>query len=995
MNFALDRLKNIAGISETRGGVVEAWVQYLTSVWEGVEIPLAANHYPLYSAKGKLVVSTPPALTQGTEPAIMIEFEFEGRIDNPPWMHIFIQDIAKPALLKHPLFKAYRSLEKKHHIPKDDRLSIHILDKKDLTDCWVRVYLPLQWIIDINEYPPNVNESVDVSLQEARGGAVEAWVSALKRVCEAISIPVKYVDIENGDMGYEGVVRFNLQGSTLDDYPQDNYIAYVRKDGSEYDRSVIFRADFIFDGEIDAKDVLWQRLRMLTALGEASNKIAKVVNNHPLAKKLVRINSANKLFSLSNTIGVSVHNVNNEPPSVKVLFYLTVVHDQNIYPYTLQESSALWEARGGAVEAWRQEIGNKLQDFKVNVYYWDDEFRSKKGAKYILDRVDISENESGLPTFKVLIGFSGELLSTDPENANVITPLTTKRSLRILEDNFVHIRRRFGLQKISATVADSLCKTSWKYYWSEGKDGEMQFIAEIVMPSEKLPYPGDITESFLGYTFESSLLAEARGGVTEAWVQFLTAELHDWIFPLRIKSLKNKKESSFMGLFTVGRVYVGNLQEMVVELRMDGEKRDEKGKVSPFTFSISDGKLTDKIWKSGFVQSFEKESVIEEMKLLGVNFFWSMTRDSNNQPVFFARASADALIGANIYPKAVQEGIFPLVEARGGALGVWEQKLTPLLSELDIAISKTVYNSLQFSIEGDIHSNTTYSSLLAGKSTIAGNHVITFVMGADLRVTSPKDGRTIPVSPQMKTFIIRRVIDPAFQAWANKFTILQELLSVLGLHEFTVEGLHVSKDNWIIVASVNANRIINNNIYPSSVSESVSLLEFKGGFIYSLADKIRQELSSFRTKKVAVADGPFIIDGIEPDWESTGFFQFQEESVTTNSKNKPSIKMLFRWKGKIKLTPEGKIHYGEEGAIREISESHFDPTEIYDKNRFMSEIVRFIRSKSPRTSVMSWVGTNMEFSDPIFEYYVEEISGKQYAVVELDTEVLQREGFTW
>jgi hypothetical protein len=105
--------------------------------------------------------------------------------------------------------------------------------------------------------------------------------------------------------------------------------------------------------------------------------------------------------------------------------------------------------------------------------------------------------------------------------------------------------------------------------------------------------------------------------------------------------------------------------------------------------------------------------------------------------------------------------------------------------------------------------------------------------------------------------------------------------------------------------------------------------------------------------------------------------------------------MLFRWKGKIKLTPEGKIHYGEEGAIREISESHFDPTEIYDKNRFMSEIVRFIRSKSPRTSVMSWVGTNMEFSDPIFEYYVEEISGKQYAVVELDTEVLQREGFTW
>jgi hypothetical protein len=400
-------------VQEARGGVREAWADYLSHLFKAVEIPYSyknkSSQIALLTVEGKFTYHTHLI---DSHDVLRIRLKFEGKVITredgreltPDLVAFSMNDwLSKnnlsKCLIKHPELSPVFS-NPRYGVGLS--FSIQAVNKHGEDEVYADViFLFMSALYKNNIYPPNIDENARhflgqlSSLSEVRGGAAEAWVEYAHK------------HLQGYELNFGGtVVRISSLYSrdlTAVELPDTVKLVYVSAKSTnsgtprfEPEVTLTFR----LQGEFTPanKAIRW---------GDIAGKLLSVHTRG----LIFRIPTVNIICEAADTGGAYREYHIGDDWYLDYVIPIGRMVNSNKYPSGMHEAAVqilLQEARGGATVAWTTYLQNKLRGWSFDIH----EGSSYKGT-FTVPPENISCHESGKSTgfIDIFLHWEGEMTS--------------------------------------------------------------------------------------------------------------------------------------------------------------------------------------------------------------------------------------------------------------------------------------------------------------------------------------------------------------------------------------------------------------------------------------------------------------------------------------------------------------------------------------------------------------------------------------------------------
>jgi hypothetical protein len=507
-------------LTEARGGVVEAWVQYLNST-------IKKRRVKMDNGVGVLFAGC-HAKDSGDFPVIVFTFELQNENKTSIKDREFFLSVNKYDI-KSKFFSPTGTQQKYvYKFLVDYIASVKQIsggysvgtDERGVT--YLQISIPASEMVAKNEYPPNMqNESV-LPLNEARGGIAQAWVKYLRNALKGFKLPVegKWAGF---DRRYSTVTTYQYSGDIV---PNQGGVYIETDSGSDF-----MILSLIFKGTVKVTYEKYGEESVETYTSDSgiphpldswvANEIIAVYKD-ALETKIARYKEVREYFVAGGTYdsdGISVINAKTIPEQAVLedptFGRLQVCINNNIYPPT--NEAYLQEARGDLSTVWLQKIEQAIDGWECRIKEDVQQGTWQSGKFSSLDvRIFVQKcrmSDSG-PSAVLYFEVEGEVIDSEGHSLPV-------------DDHL----KSWVLQKYHIDIADSI--SEFQKFRSFRRENGLKSSVETM---GILVYLKDEFKSNTYPVFESealpALLQEARGGVKEAWRTAFEEEYRDYTYEI-------------------------------------------------------------------------------------------------------------------------------------------------------------------------------------------------------------------------------------------------------------------------------------------------------------------------------------------------------------------------------------------------------------------------------------------------------------------------------
>jgi hypothetical protein len=827
-------------LSEARGGVATAWVEYFTQALKGYTHPVSYRSDSI-RAIGELRLALEDAQVgeigaTHRRVAVRIPLLYTGNLTSSTGKTLgeILRSLADlsggfcQAVVSHTKLSAYTGLTQQ--ITGDGPYTAFDISTEEKSSPYRLGYVEfsIQPMIEENIYPTTQqHEALSSLLSEARGGIKEAWIQTITAAFASYAFPYTITTRGWDGTSYTAKGKFTFSSITVSPYYLSIHFRSTPKITPALDQ-----ISGMEKGSIIAQTATW--------VAEKSRFYQNVYH------KIHDLSEAPGLLAVQTPIwgmeeGVAIVTVDVD---------LGYVLRNNSYPLTEQQEGRLLEARGGVGKAWKEAVSKSPVVQRWTYTVREEEFgpREKQtlSAKFSVESVQYLPGIPGAHADLLMIYLQTEDVTLRDEYGIVMT-LSPSETVRWIH-KFLLVSERF--RKMCAKIEkSSLIQTLLKPC-----NPSTLFLSPLYVIDEKIAMVANIEHIVKGNIYPPSVnessalpLDEARGGVTEAWREVIAKELQPLVIPFNFP--------------------VRNYEPLIGEVTFDVENitLTKKGDLSVPITAVLTRHTTWPEWRrdvsyrvvEGDFPAFGEEVVgiplVKQNPFLDISVIYTDKYHKKAALVFEVHEE----ITRNEYPLSESTTMpsLPLDEARGGVEEAWRLEILTALKDFSYDVSPQWVGSHH--IQGTVRvltNNVITRTFKDYDDTIGYTCNIPLILEGEYF-----NGLSSPVKREVYKKIYRSVeeavddiLDPILRTLFN----LKKAEGILRPARPTVvsSAFGSVEGKSVMEISINIGPAVRQGIYPTGVQESsatpLSLLlnEAKGGVIEAWRQHFYQETVGKKAK---------------------------------------------------------------------------------------------------------------------------------------------------
>jgi hypothetical protein len=702
-------------LPEARGGVKEAWKLALIEMVKKEYYEVRKYTYGNTTLDGKVRLDTSKGTVyerQGWQTIVSFPLVFEGEVYqegstrkvNPK---LYIKKLFNDMYYRESIMKMFE-----HRL----RFNFSAADDLPLDSSEVR-FLPFdvhlnetatgEFVLEFNvtrpvyhNFYPNQQVSEGRELLEAKGGIREAWLqyfrsdAAIKNWKYTFKSFKFYSRNTAGYLWASGTMRIKEICICPTDYGTD-FLEFIW----EFENMQVFdlqKTTPITQEQLE--DLCFNLDQPQTGSKRVLESFCKI----PSIKKMIADLQREEYFLLFTHVEFG-----KEGQWMFAVNFSREMEANNVYPPTAQhEARELLEARGGVGEAWKIAIAEKMQQERYSIKREDGGVDVKGEIAIDGGRGEILNTADGNVLVSFPFVFQGEVRGNV---GNFSDQSYINKSLEIMAKSIREYFRKIFIKgfpeiyNIPQYTTERKLLPLYSEVFFDTQKRELVFQVNITRVVYHNFYPGQ------SYSVEESTLAhldEARGGVGEAWVQYLKqdTEIKKW----RKKVTLYGKSAKAITFKIQDIKYVPAIKPYVEQIIFSIEV-ESAVRVDPKTGHealLSTREATN--IALSLYGSTEEERVrmsVTEIpvvrRLVQASEYGRLICNSaGTAPIPFKFACVlNKMVAQNIYPPNMSEGFAgeafpaPLLEVRGGVAEAWRRVILSREKEYRMPVSGTVQNS--------------------------------------------------------------------------------------------------------------------------------------------------------------------------------------------------------------------------------------------------------------------------------------------------------------